>query len=441
VTESPPVRDASLPLFDLPEFAGRMSQFLHRAGVPVSADRAVRFVEVLHLMPPVDRGSLYWAARLAFLTGREHVATFDSIFAMLFAGLVDPAGPRGDRSRGPTPLDQAQPATQRRPATLPAGGPFPPPRPSAHPILEGSAQAGRRQGSDRQSEAIPTVASREEALATKDFAAMDADEAAAVQRLLAALIVATPVRRLRRQQARAGGRHVDVRRTLRLSQRTGGDPARLARTRPTERRRPLILLCDISGSMEPYTRAYLHFFHRAAASGVKAEAFVFATRLTRLTTVLRTASAEAALQAAGVRAPDWSGGTRIGASLAEFNNRFGRRGMARGAVVVIFSDGWERDQPEAVAREMDRLSRLAHRVVWVNPRKAAPGFAPHAAGMAAALPYCDSFVCGHSVAALAEVIQAIAGSEESDSRLFGVVRIAGNVKADKTDIKTEVLAR
>ncbi len=402
---------STLPLFDLPEFAGRMSQLLHNAGVPVAAERSVRFVEVLHLLPPVDRTSLYWAARLVFVTGRDQVATFDALFEMLFAGLVDPSGPRGDRNN--PPLDAAEPGSRRRPP-VPSAQPTSPT--SAPPAPQGSGRSGRPRDSERQAEAIPTVASRDELLASKDFGAMDDEEVAAVQRLLAALIVATPLRRLRRKQPRRDGRHVDLRRTLRLCHRTGGDAAVLARSRHTMRRRPLILLCDISGSMEPYTRAYLHFFHRAAATGVKAEAFVFATQLTRLTMVLRTASAEAALQAAGARRPDWSGGTRIGQSLAEFNNRFGRRGMARGAVVVIFSDGWERDDPGAVGREMARLSRLAHRVVWVNPRKAGPHFSPQAAGMAAALPYCDAFVSGHSVAALAEVIEAIADAAGSHPR-------------------------
>jgi uncharacterized protein len=168
------------------------------------------------------------------------------------------------------------------------------------------------------------------------------------------------------------------------------------------------MLCDISGSMEPYARAYLQFLTCAAGSGPNAEAFAFATRLTRLTRSLRSRSPERAIQRAAAAASDWSSGTRIGEALKTFNDRHGRRGMARGAVIVILSDGWERGDPALVAREMERLSRLAYRIVWVNPRAGASGFSPRAGGMAAALPHCDALVSGHSLDALDEVVQAIA---------------------------------
>ena len=168
-----------------------------------------------------------------------------------------------------------------------------------------------------------------------------------------------------------------------------------------------MLLCDISGSMEPYARAYLQFLTCAAGSGRKAEAFVFATRLTRLTRALASRNPERAIQRAAAAAPDWSSGTRIGDALREFNDRHGRRGMARGAVVVILSDGWERGEPMLVGRELERLARLAYRIVWVNPRVGADAFSVRAGGMVAALPYCDAFVSGHSFEALGEVADAI----------------------------------
>src|SRR6185437_1120771 len=166
----------------------------------------------------------------------------------------------------------------------------------------------------------------------------------------------------------------------------------------------LVMLCDISGSMEPYARAYVQLLTSAAGSGPDAEVFVFATRLTRITRALATRSPERAIQRAAAAAPDWSSGTRIGEALRAFNDRHGRRGMARGAVIVILSDGWERGEPALVAREMERLSRLAYRIVWVNPRAASASFQPRVGGMAAALPFIDALVSGHSLEALEEVV-------------------------------------
>ena len=175
------------------------------------------------------------------------------------------------------------------------------------------------------------------------------------------------------------------------------------------------MLCDISGSMEPYARAYLQFLTCAAGSGPNAEAFVFATRLTRLTRALASRNPERAIQRAAAAAPDWSSGTRIGDALKEFNDRHGRRGMARGAVIVILSDGWERGDPELVGREMERLARLAHRIVWVNPRVSADAFSVQSGGMVAALPHCDALVSGHSFEALGEVVEAIGAQTCGDA--------------------------
>ena len=179
-----------------------------------------------------------------------------------------------------------------------------------------------------------------------------------------------------------------------------------------------MLLCDVSGSMEPYSRAYLQLL-MSGVGGARAEAFVFATRLTRLTRALRADNPTLALERAGRLAQDWSGGTRIGESLKTFNDSYGRRGVARGAVVVVISDGWDSGDPDMLGAQMLTLRRLAHRIVWVNPRKAAPGFAPTTRGMAAALPHVDSFVSGHSVAALDDVLDAIAGDGVSS---FGLRR-------------------
>jgi uncharacterized protein with von Willebrand factor type A (vWA) domain len=254
------------------------------------------------------------------------------------------------------------------------------------------------------------VASDEERLAGKSFDALEPFELAQLYRLMTRLQLATPARRTRRYERARHGQQVDLRRTLRGSLRTGGDPIRLARRRRRVARRRLVMLCDISGSMEPYARAYLQFLTCAAGSGPNAEAFVFATRLTRLTRALASRHPERAIQRAAAAAPDWSSGTRIGDALKAFNDRHGRRGMARGAVVVILSDGWERGDPEVVGREMARLSRLAHRIVWVNPRVSASSFSVRAGGMVAALPHCDALVSGHSFRALGDVVDAIGGA-------------------------------
>jgi uncharacterized protein with von Willebrand factor type A (vWA) domain len=247
-------------------------------------------------------------------------------------------------------------------------------------------------------------------LRSKRFEALEPAELAQLYRLMARLRVATPPRRTRRAERGRRGERLDLRRTLRGSLRTAGDPIRLARRRRRILRRRLVLLCDISGSMEPYARAYLQFLTSAARPGSHAEAFVFATRLTRITRALASRSPELAIQRAAAAAPDWSSGTRIGDALRAFNDRHGRRGMARGAVIVILSDGWERGDPALVDREMERLSRLAYRIVWVNPRVAARGFSPQVGGMAAALSHCDALVSGHSLDAMEAVVEAVAAT-------------------------------
>ncbi len=275
---------------------------------------------------------------------------------------------------------------------------------------------------------MPALASDDEILRTKRFDALAPDELAQLHRLMSRLTLSTPHRLTRRSERRHHGRRIDVRRTLRASMRTAGDPIRLARRERRVVRRRIVLLCDISGSMEPYARAYLQFLVCAAGAGPRAEAFVFATRLTRLTRALGSRNPDRAIERAAAAAPDWSSGTRIGDALKEFNDRHGRRGMARGAVIVILSDGWERDDPSLVSREMERLSRLAYRIVWVNPRAAASGFSPRVGGMAAALPFCDALVSGHTLEALDEVADAIAAPRGDSSDL---IARSGPVEAEE----------
>ena len=202
------------------------------------------------------------------------------------------------------------------------------------------------------------------------------------------------------------GGSVDLRATLRQARRTAGDPVKLHRRRRRERPRRLVVLCDISGSMAPYSRALIQLLY-CAAGGADAEVFTFATRLTRLTRVMRRVPAAQVLEAAARAAPDWSGGTRIGFALREFIHRYGARGLARGAVLLIASDGWETGDPARLGVEMARLSRLAYRIVWANPRTQSAGYRPLAGGMAAAWPYCDAVVSAHRLDALGELLDAL----------------------------------
>jgi uncharacterized protein with von Willebrand factor type A (vWA) domain len=382
---------------DLPGLAGAFSRRLREAGVPTTAERAARFAQALALVRPVSKRRLYWTARGVLLTDRAQVRAFDEVFAAVFGGHEPATGFEPEEvETTASPSERTAGGDTRDTRGIVAGGDI-----SSGPPGEGASDE------DLPEAAVPVAASDEEVLRSKHFDALAPTELSQLYRLMERLEIATPRRRMRRAERHRRGERMDMRRTLRGSIRTGGDPIRLAHRRRRVVPRRMVLLCDISGSMEPYARAYLQFLTCAAGSGPNAEAFVFATRLTRLTRALRSRSPERAIQRAAAAAPDWSSGTRIGDALKEFNDRHGRRGMARGALVVILSDGWERGDPALVAREMERLSRLAHRIVWVNPRASADGFSPRAGGMAAALPYCDALVSGHSLDALDEVIEAI----------------------------------
>jgi uncharacterized protein with von Willebrand factor type A (vWA) domain len=403
-----PVRTIQL---DLPALTGAFSRRLHDAGVPVTVERAARFAEALALVKPVSRRRLYWTARAVLVTDSAQVKAFDSVFWSVFGAGDLPDRFERDELQTVLSAPDESPSFERR--TVPkSSGPT-----GLRPSDTSPAPSEGRQEADAGEVAVPLAPSDEEILRSKRFDALSPEELARLYRLMGRLEVATPRRRTRRSQRERRGERMDMRRTLRGSMRTAGDPIRLAQRRRRVVRRRMVLLCDISGSMEPYARAYLQFLTCAAGSGPNAETFVFATRLTRLTRALRSRSPERAIQRAAEAAPDWSSGTRIGDALKAFNDRHGRRGMARGAVVVILSDGWERGDPALVAREMERLSRLAYRIVWVNPRASASGFSPRAGGMAAALPHCDALVSGHSLEALDEVVQAIASEHPAPPEL------------------------
>jgi len=388
---------------DLAAFAAAFGRELHDAGVNAGAERSARFAQALTVLAPLDRDRVYRAARAVFVSDPSQLAVFDAVFSRVFDGWTDPMDAvRGHPGVRTAPGDPSKPRERHTSDEAREGAGAQPRRsPQAIP-----AESDDDEGAEEDSEARLAFASARERLSHREFDALDEEELAAVRRLMRELSLAPPPRRRRRTERHRRHGRPDPRATLRRAHRTGGDPVRIVRRRRRVETRRLVLLCDISGSMESYARAYLQLLE-SAVGGAEAEAFTFATRLTRVTRALRGRDHAAALQRAAAAAPDWSGGTRIGEALRLFNQRHGRRGLARGSVIVILSDGWERGDPALVGREMERLRRLAHRIIWVNPRAAAPGFAPLAGGMAAALPHCDAMVSGHSLAALDEVVAAI----------------------------------
>ncbi|MDQ0756563.1 VWA domain-containing protein [Arthrobacter sp. B3I4] len=403
---SDPTR-AGAPVVEAASFAAAFLTALRAAGLSCSPDRAARLAQALQLVPPTGSQRLYWSLRVVLVSSREQVPVFDAVFARVFGGGFDPAAAL-DRGAGqPVPAPPAtgsalaRPAAESRRATEPAGGPE-----RSHPAVASAGDdTGTATGLER--EAVLAMASAEEHLHGMDFAALSEAEAAEIRRLAARVLLATPVRLSRRiRTSPRSTARLDIRATVRAARRLGSDSPTLLYARRREQRRKLVLLCDVSGSMDPYSRIFLALLQGAVANS-GAEAFVFATRLTRLTRQLGQRDPDLALARAAATAPDWASGTRMAESIRHFVDEHGRRGLARGAVVVVFSDGWAQEEPEQVGVQMARLRRLAHRVVWVNPRKAAPGYRPLAGGMAAALPFCDAFVSGHSYDALAEVADAI----------------------------------
>jgi uncharacterized protein len=392
----------TLQAVDVASVTAAFSELLHRAGLPATPERTGRFARSLLDASPATVDELYWVARVTLVSEYAHLPIFDAVFAQVVGGITDVADHRGDSSQPPPP--HARPGSDHRPRSSDRDtGRGPEPSPGIPGPAEGTAI-------DEDDEPmLVAAASPEERLRTKDFAAWTPEEMALLRSLIAAIRLDPPQRSSRRHVRRHPGERLDVRATLRRSHRTGGDPVEQVLRRHKRRPRRLVLIADVSGSMEPYTRTYLHLLH-GAVRATKAEAFVFATRLTRLTRDLAITNPDLALQRAAAATTDWSGGTRIGATLAAFNDRYGRRGIARGAVVVIVSDGWERDDPDVVATQMARLSRLARRVIWVNPRTASPRYEPLVAGMAAALPYVDHMVSGHSLASMDTLLEVIRSS-------------------------------
>ena len=356
--------------------AAAFAATLRDEGVNVPTSSLLLLVGALGAVGLEERQSVYWAGRASVVRRQEDVPRYDRAFARLWLNAAD------------IESDDVAPV----PVTL-----------ATDDGDDGGANAP-------ESDRTTTVRySATEVLRAKDFADYDAAELEELRRLFARLRLTGSLRRSRRLVAARGrGRAPDLRRTVRASMRSSGEAFRPAFRDRSLRPRRVVLLCDVSGSMDLYSRVLIRFVHAAVAGRTKVEAFTIGTRLTRVTRDLRSRDPDAALRAAAERAPDWSGGTRLGAGIRDFNDAWGVRGMARGAVIVVLSDGWDRGDPLELGRQMERLRRVAYRVVWVNPLKATEGYSPIARGMAAALPHVDHFVEGHSLRSLEELAEVVA---------------------------------
>jgi uncharacterized protein len=350
---------------------------LRHAGVAASPDRVEAMLAALGSLDVLDPGAVYWAGRLTLCAGPDDLDRYDAAFAAYFAG----ERPRAPRAAG-------RPEVRLSPSA---------------PVDDGSGDG------DEETEApdLAVQASADEVLRTRDVAELTPAEREHLRRLFALLVPAAPMRPSRRRRPSPQGA-VHPARTVRRALRSGGEVTRLHHHRRQGRPRRVVLLVDVSGSMAPYADALLRYAHAAVrARPSSTEVFTIGTRLTRVTREMRLRDPERALAASGSAIPDWSGGTRLGEVLKAFLDRWGQRGTARGAVIVVCSDGWERGGTELLAEQMVRLRRLAHSVVWVNPHKGRAGYEPLTGGMQAALPSVDHFVAGHSMVAFEELTGVI----------------------------------
>ena len=396
---------------DLAAMSARFAELLRLVDVGVTPERAGRFAASIQLTCPATTGELYWLGRVTLAASPHEIAAYDAVFNDVFRGMTDAADSRGDLNQ-----PELLPTFQRGDPTPTPSAPDTAPAPTSSateqkpsPITDHDDHHDDDHDDDHAESPQAAPASNDELLRQRDFADCTPEELAQLRRVVAAMNVSAPLRPSRRRRRHPRGDTIHRRATMRQARRTGGEPFHLTHRRPTERRRRVVLIADVSGSMEAYSRAYLYLLH-GAVKALRAETFVFATQLTRLTRALRVTDAdpERALRDAVGSVGDWSGGTRIGEALKTFNDEWGRRGLARGAVVVIVSDGWEGGDPALLGEQMARLARLAHRIVWVNPRAKSERYQPLVGGIAAALPHIDRFASGHSLSAFDEVLAAIA---------------------------------
>ncbi|WP_433605559.1 vWA domain-containing protein [Prescottella agglutinans] len=399
---------------DLAAFAVALVTRARAAGVAVSASGATRFTEALRVLPPTGRSRLYWTARITLLGRRGDLERFDAVFASVFDDAVLPLDPAARATGPPARVDRRGSDDAAAPAGS-GGERAAPPWVTRDVDVAGPDEAGS--GSDGEAiGATLRLPSPLEAIADQSFGEFRDEDLRLLGRWLEQARPHWPTRRSRRREPHRHGR-VDLRATMRRARGTGLEPIRLVRCRPRVRRRRIVLVCDVSRSMRGYADVYLHLMRAAVVRGTgnDAEVFAFSTRLTRLTSVLAHRSADVAVARANERVVDRFGGTHIAGSLtALLSSPHGT--VLRGAVVVIASDGWDSDPPADLARAVARVRRRAHRLVWLNPRAAAPGFEPVAGSMSAALPYCDDLLPAHSVATLGEMLTIVGRGARAPER-------------------------
>jgi uncharacterized protein len=385
-----------------------LGRALREAGVPVSVDQELLLCAALAEVDVRSEQRVYWATRACFLSHPRQLPAFDSLFHRFWSGSslqaddgVVEHGETDPRMAGPQRGGESLPQfrLEGQSGSLLGGQP-------TRARREIPAAPGQERGPGRR-RGVLAAYSPAEVLSEKQALDYGEAELAALRSLARALHAAAPQRSSRRlRPARRAGR-LDLRRTLRRSLETDGDLVRPAFSGPSQRPRRLLFLCDVSGSMERYSRVLLASLQAAVAAGIKAEAFVFATRLTRLTGTLSSRDVAGALAEARGEINDWSGGTRIGLALQEFNTRYARLGLARGAIVMVASDGWDRGDPEQLAEQLQRLRLQCRRLIWLNPRPAELDGQPLAVGMRAAMPYLDDFVPGHDPRQITRLVALI----------------------------------
>ena len=386
---------------DRAAFAVALAVRLRKSGVVVGTTATQAFARALGTWEPRSIGMLYWMARVTLVQRQADLESFDAVFRAVFCatGLaLDPAARRGSGPAGAAAARGSYRSVPGAAAVEVAG--------DGLPWATLPAAVAPADGDEAPLDLPERLPSRLSAVADVPFERLDPADLALLGDWLAEGLRQWPTRPSRRWDPHHSGRRVGLRPTMAAARRTGFEPVALVRTRPRRRPRRVVMLCDVSRSMQPYVAAYLHL-QRAVAVATAAEVFAFSTSLTRLTAVLaRTSSAEAAIEEATARVDDRFGGTRIATSLLTLlSSRHGE--ACRGALVVIASDGWDTDPTEAMVAAMSRLRRRAHRVLWLNPRLAAPGYEPLVGGMAAAAPYCDAVLPADRVGALGDVVRAL----------------------------------